>query len=121
MGATYTSGKLGTQERFGKAAPPLQDGARRVVPEETFARLLRLERRRAERSRRQFLVMLADLGEFLVTASEQNGAMLNKISDAILSATRETDIIGWYEQGYVLGAILTEIPPSNLPGAVNAV
>ncbi|MGH9356742.1 MAG: sugar transferase, partial [Terriglobia bacterium] len=109
------------QERFGKAAPPLQDGARRVVPEETFARLLCLERRRAERSQRQFLVMLADLGELLVTASEQNGALLNKIAGAILSATRETDIIGWYEQGFVLGAILTEIPPSNLPGAVNAV
>ncbi|MGH9354283.1 MAG: hypothetical protein ACRD2G_19310, partial [Terriglobia bacterium] len=94
---------------------------REVVSEKTFTRLLCLERRRAERSQKPFLLMLLNAGEILLEDEGKNGAVLNKILHAVLSSTRETDISGWYEDRLALGTILTEIPPGNLSGAVSAI
>ncbi|MGH9446742.1 MAG: sugar transferase, partial [Terriglobia bacterium] len=112
--------KLGAQGQAGGPAPPLPDAAREVAPEKTFTRLLCLERRRAERSQKQFLLMLLDVSELVAGDNGKSGLTLNKVAHAVLSSTRETDISGWYER-HVLGTILTEIPPGNLTGAVNAI
>lgn len=94
---------------------------REVIPAKTFARLLSLERRRAERSQRQFLLMLLDLRELRLDARAEGDALLSKIPAVIVSVCRETDITGWYEGRSVIGAILTEIPAESLLKAVNTV
>ncbi|MGD1078788.1 MAG: sugar transferase [Candidatus Sulfotelmatobacter sp.] len=69
--------------------------------------MLALERKRSERSRKPFLLMLVDLGERLPSAS--NGKVSNEIVSALSLATRVTDVIGWYKDDTVIGILFTEI------------
>jgi len=76
-----------------------------VSGEEVFHTLLTIERRRAERSRNPFVLMLLD-------AHRENGtarAILPEALTVLTSSIRETDALGWYKDGKILGAIFTEI------------
>lgn len=66
---------------------------------------LRLERRRAERSRKPFLLMLVE-GNHLF---ETDKKVLQGVIAGLSSSMRETDIHGWYEEHSILGVIFTEI------------
>lgn len=89
------------------------------APEKLFIRMLCLERKRAERSKRQFLLMLLDAEELL--RGSHIDTVAAKMIAALLSATRETDLSGWYQHNAVMGAILTEIDIANLAGTISAV
>jgi lipopolysaccharide/colanic/teichoic acid biosynthesis glycosyltransferase len=76
-----------------------------VSGEEAFHALLTIERRRAERSRHAFVLMLLD-------AHRENGtarAILLEALPVLIASIRETDAPGWYKDGAILGAIFTEI------------
>ncbi len=75
--------------------------------EEFFTKLLCLERKRAERSRKPFALMLVDASKLLQT--DRRNLVLERLSVALSLATRETDICGWYKEDSVIGVILTEI------------
>jgi exopolysaccharide biosynthesis polyprenyl glycosylphosphotransferase len=78
-----------------------------IVAEDTFHAMLTLERRRAERSRKPFVLMLLD-----ASAVCQNGTTekyFEKVTSAVFSSSRETDLVGWYAQGVILGVIFTEV------------
>jgi lipopolysaccharide/colanic/teichoic acid biosynthesis glycosyltransferase len=92
---------------------------RELASESLFTRLLCLERRRAERSRRQFLLMLLD-AESLFNGNAA-APIRRKVIEALLASTRETDISGWYRHHATLGVILTEVDVANLMGTVNAI
>jgi len=78
-----------------------------VLPQPLFIRALRLERKRAERSRKPFVLMLLDLATPL---RDGNGnKLLNKAVPAIISAIRETDIAGWHQENSALGVIFAEL------------
>jgi lipopolysaccharide/colanic/teichoic acid biosynthesis glycosyltransferase len=76
----------------------------KIAPEELFIKMIRTERKRAERSRKPFLLMLFDISQFSETEK-------GKIVEIVLSSLRETDITGWYESGHITGVIFTEIGP----------
>lgn len=78
-----------------------------VLPEEHFHRMVRLERKRAERSGKPFLLMLLDTGRF--AASQKNNRVLQNIFSALGLSTRDTDVIGWYKDNAVVGVMFTEI------------
>ena len=67
--------------------------------------MIAVERKRTERSRKPFLLMLLDAGNH--QGSEKNGKALNNIVPALLSSTRETDVIGWYKDRATVGVIFT--------------
>lgn len=113
--------RLNTHVQFEGHARLSLGTTREVISEHTFARFLCLERRRAERSQKQFLLMLLDVSEILLEEGGSGDCTLNKVLDAILRSTRETDISGWYEDRLTVGTILTEVPPNNLCGAVSAI
>jgi hypothetical protein len=73
--------------------------------------MLCLERKRTERSGRHFLLMLLDASK-LLKRSQQSEA-LEQIFSALASATRDTDVKGWYTEGSIIGVIFTEIGSSN--------
>jgi lipopolysaccharide/colanic/teichoic acid biosynthesis glycosyltransferase len=78
-----------------------------VLKEEALHAMLTLERRRAQRSRKPFVLMLLDL-----RAVHKNGngaAFLERLTSVVSDTTRETDIIGWYEENAILGVIFTEV------------
>ena len=70
-----------------------------------------MERRRAERSRRPFLLMLLDLGKVLVNRNTRN--IIENVWASVCSASRESDIRGWYLQGAILGVIFVEVDPGR--------
>jgi exopolysaccharide biosynthesis polyprenyl glycosylphosphotransferase len=76
-----------------------------VLSEEAFHRMISLERKRTERSRKPFLLMLLDMGNRL---QDKNGKALDKILSALSLSTRETDVTGWYKNNSVVGVMFTE-------------
>ena len=81
--------------------------ARVLLDEDSFVSLLYLERRRAERAKKPFVLMLVD-----VKAALSNGrkrSTIDKISLALTKSVRETDFIGWYLEENLLGVIGTEL------------
>lgn len=82
-------------------------GDRGILNAEVFRRMLALERKRSERSRKPFVLLLLDMGERL--ASEKSGKILRKVLSALSLSTRETDISGWYAEDCVVGVVFTEI------------
>jgi lipopolysaccharide/colanic/teichoic acid biosynthesis glycosyltransferase len=90
-----------------------------LISEELFTNLLSLERKRSERSRKQFVLMLVD-GEGLLRTDHRAGA-LERITTALSLSTRETDIRGWYREDSVLGVILTEFGSADMCSALNAI
>jgi len=78
-----------------------------VLSEEEFHRMISLERRRTERSHKPFLLVLLDMGDEV--PANNGGGSLGKIRDVLSLATRETDAVGWYKKGLVVGAMFTEI------------
>jgi len=80
---------------------------RHILNQEAFRRMISLERKRTERSRKPFLLMLLDMGDNL--PSEKNGKTLGTIISALSVTTRETDVTGWYTNDCVVGVMFTEI------------
>jgi lipopolysaccharide/colanic/teichoic acid biosynthesis glycosyltransferase len=86
----------------------LTEGRERLVFDEaSFQRMIALERKRSERSRKPVLLMLIDVGNFL--PSEKSGTALADILAALSSSTRDTDVTGWYKSNAVVGVMFTEI------------
>lgn len=74
--------------------------------EEHFKNLLSLERKRTERSKNPFLLMLVNI-EKLINLNGNN-EIANRIASMLFSITREIDIKGWAEYKSVIGVIFTE-------------
>jgi lipopolysaccharide/colanic/teichoic acid biosynthesis glycosyltransferase len=76
-----------------------------ILNEENFKRMIAIERKRTERSREPFLLMLLEAGNR--QRAEKNGSALDKIISAMLSSTRETDVVGWYKDRTTVGVMFT--------------
>jgi exopolysaccharide biosynthesis polyprenyl glycosylphosphotransferase len=79
---------------------------RGVLNEEAFHRMISLERKRTERSKKPFLLMLLDMGNGL--HSDDHEKALERILSALSLTTRETDVTGWYKNNEVVGVMFTE-------------
>jgi lipopolysaccharide/colanic/teichoic acid biosynthesis glycosyltransferase len=83
----------------------LSTGAREVLNEGTFRRMIAVERKRTERSREPFLLMLLEVGNR--QGSEKNGKALDNMLSVLLLSIRETDVIGWYKDRTAVGVMFT--------------
>jgi lipopolysaccharide/colanic/teichoic acid biosynthesis glycosyltransferase len=86
---------------------PVAVAKREVLQEDAFKRMVAVERKRTERSAKPFLLMRLDAGEY--QSGEKNGKVLANVISALLPATRETDIIGWYKNQSSVGVMFTEL------------
>jgi lipopolysaccharide/colanic/teichoic acid biosynthesis glycosyltransferase/Arc/MetJ-type ribon-helix-helix transcriptional regulator len=79
--------------------------AREALSEDAFRRMIAIERKRTERTNEPFLLML------LQRVNRENPGdgtpVLDALMTALLSATRETDVIGWYRQNHTIGLLFT--------------
>lgn len=76
--------------------------------EETFRFFLDIERKRAEVSGRPFLLLLVDLKNEGEPGNSVGQEPARLMSSALADCVRETDFVGWYRAGRVLGAVLTQ-------------
>src|SRR6187200_1282263 len=72
-----------------------------LLDEQSFTKLLCLERKRTERSGRRFVLVLIDVTAVLRSGGKQS--QFNQFANVLSESTRETDIKGWYKAASVLG------------------
>jgi lipopolysaccharide/colanic/teichoic acid biosynthesis glycosyltransferase len=105
------SGLRSTNRKATTTFGSILTGQEEILQEESFHTMLTLERRRAERSRKPFVLMLVDANALAEKKSANR--LLSRVTSVLLKSTRETDLVGWYEKGVVLGVIFTEICPEG--------
>jgi lipopolysaccharide/colanic/teichoic acid biosynthesis glycosyltransferase len=101
----HKSSKLGYERRETRGdLIDLQSG---LYQEVYFCELLSIERKRSERSRNPFLLMLCDLQGF--EESFDRHTIAKKVKNIFSSVTRDTDIKGWYKYDSQIGIVFTEV------------
>ena len=99
-----------------RATPPGWDSMDDFLSEAQFRKALRLERRRAERSRTLFLLVLLADGQTNHNGRDGKFAQrMFKALSALATSIRETDMWGWYEENSVGGIIFTEFNGTSKP------
>jgi exopolysaccharide biosynthesis polyprenyl glycosylphosphotransferase len=78
-----------------------------LYQEPYFCELLSIERKRSERSRKPFLLLLIDFQDF--EEGFDRHQIAKKVGDILSPVTRDTDFKGWHQHGNVLGVIFTEL------------
>ena len=78
-----------------------------VYNEHAFRYFLDLERKRFARSNRRFLLLLVELDGG--SDAGFSSAALTTLFTSLWACLRETDFVGWYEQGTTVGAVLTQL------------
>jgi len=89
---------------FGLAA---EDRTGQAYNQTAFRYFFRLERQRAERAGRPFALLLIDLGDPKESPRRFEPKAASRLFEALRSVLRDTDVVGWHQQGQVVGALLT--------------
>ena len=76
--------------------------------EEAFRYFLAIERKRAARSRRSFLLLLVSIKKRSGVSGPIRSAVATSIFAGLWLGVREVDFIGWFREGRVAGAVLTQ-------------
>lgn len=84
-----------------------------LLSEQQFRHVLCRERKRSERSKKHFLLMLIDSK---YAADGQDSVLLHEAGVVLSQIIRETDVAGWFEEHNVLGAVFNELGEAE-PGA----
>jgi hypothetical protein len=77
--------------------------------EAAFRYFLQVEEKRFLRSSRRFLLLLLDVQDESGAAGELDAALSKKLFTALWPCVRETDFVGWYRQGRVIGVACTHV------------
>ena len=106
-----------TRDSF-RTAFSQSDIMREILPENTFLGMLGLERKRAERSNKKFLLLLLDADD--ATSTEGRAKILSGIINAADVVRRDTDPAGWYKSDAILGIIFTDLGAVNDAATINS-
>jgi hypothetical protein len=77
--------------------------------EDAFRYFLEMERKRAARAHRPVVLLLLDQREQQSTGPRIDPALAAKLFSALWRCLRETDVVGWYRENRVAGAVLTQV------------
>ncbi len=96
----------GRQGRTINLIDPLSEPAseRRVLDEESFRRVIAIERKRTERSKAPFVLMLLEVAN---QGPEKAASALESVMSVLLATSRDTDVVGWYKSKTTIGALFT--------------
>jgi lipopolysaccharide/colanic/teichoic acid biosynthesis glycosyltransferase len=98
---------------------PGSAGRREVLNEDTFNHMIAVERKRTERTKQPFLLMLLETSQQQDRA--KNTGSLESMVSALLTSIRETDVIGWYKDRTVIGVMYTGLLVSNKDSVLNMI
>jgi exopolysaccharide biosynthesis polyprenyl glycosylphosphotransferase len=90
----------------------------RIQNENPFRTMIAFERKRSERSHKAYALALISAADRLPATKRKS--LLEKIAMALSALTRDTDLIGWYRGGSVLGIIFTDIVNQEKNAVVSA-
>jgi len=89
-----------------------------MLSEQQFRQILCRERKRSERSKKHFLLLLIDSK---YAADEKDPVLLKEAGKVLSQIIRETDVAGWFEEHCVLGAVFNELGEAEPGAAVKAI
>jgi hypothetical protein len=87
----------------------------RAYNEEAFRYFLEIERKRAPRLGRPCLLLLAGLKNQAKPNMRIDPVTAARLFSGLWQCLRETDVIGWYREDRVAGALLTQLADGPLP------
>ncbi len=100
---------LSNNDNNSNSTDPLLEGVpaieRTALSEEVFRRMIAIERKRTERSKAPFLLMLLEVVSD--EGAKKARKTLDLIVSALLASSRDTDLVGWYKDNVVVGAMFT--------------
>jgi hypothetical protein len=82
-----------------------------ALNEPAFHFLVEMERKRFERSEQPYALLLIDLN---AGAARIDDALCSRLFDGLTRALRETDVIGWYRERRIAGALLTHLDDASV-------
>ena len=77
--------------------------------EEAFHHFLAIERKRSEASTRPFLLLLVAMDRQAGGTDHMTDAAADRIFTALSMSLRDTDVLGWYREHRIAGAVLTDL------------
>ena len=110
----------GRQNRQIIAIDPLGEPAleRGELDEESFRRVIAVERKRTERSKAPFVLMLLEVAD---PNSERTAQALRSAMSVLLATSRDTDLVGWYKEKTTIGALFTGLVASDKSTALTTI
>jgi lipopolysaccharide/colanic/teichoic acid biosynthesis glycosyltransferase len=106
------------KEKLGTLADELFEGVVKPLSQSEFRRVLCHERKRSERSRKSFVLMLVRVK---TPKLDDGKPSLERIVRPLGGLIRETDTFGWFESSTVLGVIFSELGNAELSAAVERI
>jgi len=89
--------------------------------EEAFRFFLEIERRRGARAQRPVVLLLLDLRRLPPTGTPIDPLLAAKVFSGLWLCIRETDVVGWFREERIAGAVLTQLdsaPGQNVSQAI---
>jgi len=77
--------------------------------EEAFHHFLAIERKRSEASTRPFLLLLVEFDKHLGLPVPVGHDVASRLFAALAESLRDTDVMGWYREQRIAGAVLTDL------------
>jgi hypothetical protein len=77
--------------------------------EDAFRYFLQIERKRAARAHRPVLLLLLDLRDQPAIGPRIEPTLAARVFAGLWRCLRETDVVGWYREDRVVGAVLTQV------------
>jgi hypothetical protein len=84
--------------------------------EDAFRYFLEIERKRAARAHRPVLLLLLDLRDQPSTGRRIDAMLAARLFSGLWNCLRETDVVGWYREDRMLGAVLTQVEDEDQDG-----
>jgi len=98
----------------GSRGVALESRLGQAYDEEAFLYFLAMARKRSERSGSPFLLVLVDLNEEPGASVRIAPTVSARIFSCLWLSLRETDVVGWYREERVAGAVLTHLAVGSM-------
>jgi lipopolysaccharide/colanic/teichoic acid biosynthesis glycosyltransferase len=92
---------------------------RGALNEDAFKRVIAIERKRTERSKAPFVLMLLEVANH--EHIEKTRRALESIVAALVASCRDTDLVGWYKESAIVGVMFTGLVISDKNSIVSAI
>ena len=97
-----------TRQPFALRAGRRDAGGHVVYDEEAFRYFLAMERLRSAGSPRSFVLVVISMRQGLELGRTWPSDIAAAVFQVLLNAVRDVDVIGWYRQGRMAGAVLVQ-------------
>lgn len=81
-----------------------------ALDQDSFKRVIAIERKRTERSKAPFVLMLLEIAN---QSGEKAVPALESVMSVLLASSRDTDLVGWYKAKTTIGALFTGLVASD--------